>query len=55
MTQYKVTSDIFSLGAKGDTIDAELLDGCNIGALIDGEHIAEVSTKSSKQDKETEK
>jgi hypothetical protein len=45
---YKVLSDIFSLGKQGDTIDSNLLDGCNIQALVDGEHIVEVNTKTSK-------
>ncbi len=56
MTTYKVLSDNFSLGNQGEVLDSALLDGCNIQALIEGEHIAEVNAKISKQvTSETEK
>ena len=48
MTSYKVLSDRFSLGKKGDTVDSALLDGCNIEALVEAGHLAEVSAKVSK-------
>ena len=48
MATYKVLSDNFSFGKQGDSIDNSVLDGCNIQALIDGEHIVEVNVKASK-------
>lgn len=45
MAQYKVLSDNFAYGAKGDTVDSAVLEGSNIAALIEGEHIVEVSIK----------
>lgn len=45
MAQYKVISDNFALGLKGDTLDTNALEGCNIEALIEGEHIAEIGSK----------
>jgi hypothetical protein len=45
MAQYKVVSDNFALGAKGDTVDSAVLEGSNIAALIEGEHIVEISVK----------
>ena len=48
MAQYKVLSDNFAYGAKGDTVDSAVLEGSNIAALIEGEHIVEVSAKVSK-------
>jgi hypothetical protein len=48
MTTYKVLSENFALGKQGDTVDNALLDGCNISALIDAGHIAEISAKVSK-------
>jgi hypothetical protein len=45
MAQYKVISDNFALGAKGDTVDSAQLEGCNIAALVEGEHIAEIGSK----------
>lgn len=48
MANYKVLSNRFSLGKKGETVDSALLDGCNIGALVEAGHLAEVSAKVSK-------
>lgn len=48
MTTYKVLSNRFALGNKGDTVDSALLDGCNIGALVEAGHLAEVIAKVSK-------
>jgi muramidase (phage lysozyme) len=48
MTSYKVLSDNFAVGKQGDTVDSELLDGCNISALVEAGHLAEVSAKVSK-------
>jgi hypothetical protein len=56
MTIYKVVSDNFALGNQGETVDSALLDGCNIEALIESGHLAEVNTKISKSvTSETEK
>ena len=57
MTTYKVLSNRFALGKQGDTVDSALLDGCNIQALIDGGHLAEVNAKVLKKEitEETEK
>jgi hypothetical protein len=48
MATYKVLSDRFALGKQGETVDSALLDGCNISALVEAGHIAEVNTKVSK-------
>jgi hypothetical protein len=48
MTSYKVLSDNFALGKQGETVDSELLDGCNISALVDAGHLAEINAKVSK-------
>jgi hypothetical protein len=51
MTKYKVLSNRLSRGKLGSTLDSDLLDGCNIKALIEAGHIAEVSeTKFSKKE-----
>lgn len=56
MTTYKVLSDNFAAGKQGEVLDSALLDGCNIQALIDGGHLAEVNAKISKPvTSETEK
>jgi hypothetical protein len=52
MAQYKVLSDNFALGSKGDTIDGNALEGCNIFALVEGGHIAEIISR--KKDSVTE-
>ena len=46
MTTYKVLSNRFSLGKKGETVDSALLDGCNISALVEAGHLAEVIASS---------
>ena len=48
MTTYKVLSDRFALGENGKTVDSDALVGCNIEALVEAEHLAEVSAKVSK-------
>jgi hypothetical protein len=48
MTTYKVLSDNFALGKQGDTVDNALLDGCNISALVEAGHLAEIGAKVSK-------
>ena len=48
MASYKVLSDNFSAGEQGQVLDSALLDGCNICALVDAGHLAEVSAKVSK-------
>jgi len=53
MTTYRVTSDLVYGRALGDTITDADLDGCNIDALIAGEHLAPISVTIKKQaDKE---
>jgi hypothetical protein len=49
MATYKVLSDNFSLGKEGETVDSKVLDGCNVEALIEAGHLAEVAGKVSKQ------
>jgi hypothetical protein len=48
MTQFKVLSDKLAVAEKGKTVDSAALEGCNIAALIEGGHIAEVSGKVAK-------
>jgi hypothetical protein len=48
MASYKVLSDNFSLAKQGETVDSASLDGCNIEALVEAGHLAEVSAKVSK-------
>ena len=48
MASYKVISNNFALGDQGDTVDSAALVGCNIEALVEGGHIAEVNAKISK-------
>ena len=55
MATYNVLSDNFSLGKQGETIDSDLLDGCNIESLIQGGHLAEVNAKPKSITSETEK
>lgn len=52
MASYKVLSDNFALGSKGDTLDDNALEGCNISALVEGEHIVEIVSR--KKDSVTE-
>jgi hypothetical protein len=52
MASYKVLSDRVADKSAGDTItDAELV-GCNIDALIEGQHIEAIATRASKSDGE---
>ena len=55
MASYKVLSDNFVLGKQGETLDSALLDGCNISALVEAGHIAEVNAKSKSVTSEQEK
>ena len=56
MASYKVLSDNFALGKQGEVLDSASLDGCNIEALVEGGHLAEVNAKISKSvTSETEK
>lgn len=50
MTTYKVLSDNFSLGKQGESVDSNALEGCNVEALIEAGHLAEVSGKVSKKE-----
>jgi len=52
MASYKVLGNNFALGEQGDTVDSALLDGCNIPALVEGGHIAEIGSR--KKDSVTE-
>jgi hypothetical protein len=48
MASYKVLSENFSAGEQGAVLDSASLDGCNIEALVEAGHLAEVSAKVSK-------
>lgn len=50
MTNYKVISDNCTLGKQGDNINGDDLEGLNVGALVDGGHLAEVNVKVAKQE-----
>jgi hypothetical protein len=50
MTLYRVLSDNFALAPKGKTVDAALLDECNIQALVEGGHLAEIGGKAVKSE-----
>ena len=50
MTTYKVLSNKLASVKQGETVDSALLDGCNIQALVDGGHIAEVNAKVLKKE-----
>ena len=50
MATYKVLSDNFSLGKQGESVDSNALEGCNVEALIEAGHLAEVSGKVSKKE-----
>ncbi len=52
MATYKVLSDNCGLGVKGALIDSEQCEECNIQALVEGGHLAEATSKTTK---ETEK
>lgn len=49
MSTYKITSERFTLGKQGESIDDSALDGANIQALIDGGHIAIVGVKKTEE------
>ena len=46
MATYKVLSDRFAFGKQGETVDSADLSGCNIEALVEGGHLAEVNAKA---------
>jgi len=50
MTQYKVASDNCSLGVMGATVDSNVTDGLNVGALIEGGHLVAISVRIPKPD-----
>jgi hypothetical protein len=52
MASYKVLSDRVADKAAGDTITDAELEGCNIGALIEGQHIEAIAVRASKSDGE---
>lgn len=47
MTQYKITSERFTLGNMGQSIDESDLANANIQALIDGGHLSAITTKKT--------
>jgi hypothetical protein len=57
MTTYKVLSNKLASVKQGEIVDSALLDGCNIQALVDSGHIAEVNAKVLKKEitEETDK
>lgn len=52
MASYKVLSDRVADKSAGDTITDTELEGCNIDALIEGQHIEAIAAKASKSDGE---
>lgn len=52
MAQYKINSERFTLGNKGETIDESVLDGANIQALIDGGHLTLATAKKTEDTSE---
>jgi len=53
MAQYKVISGMLEGKKVGDIVSDAELEGLNIQALIDGEHISTQSSKSSKTSDDT--
>jgi hypothetical protein len=49
MASYKVLSDNLSAAKQGETVDSAALDGCNIEALVEAGHLAEISAKNKKE------
>ncbi len=47
--QYKITSDVCSLGKRGAIVSLGDDSGVNIDALIEGEHITPVAAKQTKE------
>jgi hypothetical protein len=54
MSKYKIVSSKLAVGKIDDTVDEEVFDGCNIGALIDAGHIVPVSFAKVSKKSETE-
>jgi hypothetical protein len=52
MATYKIISDNFAKGAKGASISDADLQGLNIPALIEGEHLVEVKGKTESKEQE---
>ena len=52
MATYKITSENFAKGAKGTTISEADLEGLNIPALIEAEHLVEVKGKAESKEQE---
>ena len=52
-TRYVVTSDLVAGHAKGATVTAEDLPGCDLGALMDAKHIAPAPAKKAPARKRT--
>lgn len=50
MTTYKILSQNFALGKQGESVDSKALEGCNVEALIEAGHLAEVGGKVSKKE-----
>jgi hypothetical protein len=49
MTTYKIVSDNCTLGKVGATVTESELDGLNLQALLDGEHLEAVGVKAKSQ------
>jgi len=54
MMKYTITSDKFTLGKKGESVDAKELLGLNIEALISAGHIAKESASIKTEEKGAE-
>jgi hypothetical protein len=54
MMKYTITSDKFTLGKKGESVDAKELLGFNIEALISAGHIAKESASIKTEEKGAE-
>lgn len=55
MSKYKITSSKLAVGEIGQTVDGDVLDGCNIEALIEAGHIESVAvSKFSKKSEAAE-
>jgi hypothetical protein len=54
MKQYKVLADNLSGHKQGDTVSENDLAGANVEALIQGEHIAEIGSKTSNKQPKVE-
>jgi hypothetical protein len=54
MDKFRILSDKVTVGDVGQTVDADVFDGCNISALIDAGLIASVSVSKFSKKSDTE-